>query len=485
MKGSAVCVYNMESFEAAFQGPFTHQKSPTSIWEPSNQNIETPKCEPSNKFDDNKRSSNNFIISNQFPLKHLSIKPVHDMPIVVLENNRLVRITIDNINTKHGNIDVLFAATESNTIQKYTILGNSQREPTSCLIEEIDLFEPNKQAILNSINNIAIIGNSLSRQLIVASSFSLITLELSNCKNHNTYFGCLNTMDPYCIWDSREQSCLSIFKIKTEESMSLNKNLHQYAINTCPLTKIPVDGGFSSWGPWIKCRSKTGENCKCRMRLCNNPEPRNGGKNCDENESIEILDCEINGDWTEWSDWSACKINSLSACEPNSAHKNPVVIRTRTRSCTNPSPRFNGRLCVGAEKEEEICTHEMINPCHANSQWSSWGAWEACSKSCGEGFQMRRRVCNGRSCIGCNQEWKTCNSHRCPDQKSSVLTEWENIDFNNETLQKLDKRAKFICELDPDADITHSKMLNLSISVEYRLCKDNKICQSMSKISIF
>lgn len=478
MKGSAICVYDMNSFETAFQGPFTHQKSPTSIWEPSDQKIEIPKCEPSNKSNDNKRSSNKFISSNQFPLKHLSIKPIFETPLVVLENNRLLKIIIDNVDTKHENIDVLLAATGRNTIQKYTILTNGKRQPTSCLIEEIDVFEPNRQSIPNSINNIAVIKTVQDRSLLIASSFSLIKLKLSNCESQSTYFGCLNSMDPYCVWDSRSQNCVSIFKIKNQESLTLNKNFHQYAINTCPLTKAPVDGGFSNWGPWVKCKSNIGENCKCRMRLCNNPEPRNGGKNCDENESIEILDCEVNGGWTEWSDWSACKINSLSVCEPN--HKNPVVIRTRTRSCTNPSPRFNGRLCVGPEIEEEICTHEMINPCHSNNQWSSWGSWEACSKPCGEGFQMRRRVCNGRTCVGCNQEWRTCNSHRCPDQKSSLLTEWENIDLNNKTGQKLDKRSNFVCQIDQDADITQTNMLNLSISVEYRLCKDNKICQSMS-----
>jgi hypothetical protein len=34
------------------------------------------------------------------------------------------------------------------------------------------------------------------------------------------------------------------------------------------------------------------------MRVCNSPEPRNGGKNCDENLSIEILNCQIDGGWT-------------------------------------------------------------------------------------------------------------------------------------------------------------------------------------------
>jgi hypothetical protein len=26
---------------------------------------------------------------------------------------------------------------------------------------------------------------------------------------------------------------------------------------------------------------------------------------------------------------------------------------------------------------------------------------------------MRRRLCNGKNCVGSNQEWRTCNSEPC------------------------------------------------------------------------
>ena len=153
------------------------------------------------------------------------------------------------------------------------------------------------------------------------------------------------------------------------------------------------------------------------MRVCNSPEPRNGGKNCDENGAIEIQDCEVNGGWTEWSAWSSCNlIGSLASnCDPTLT-QTPKAIRTRFRSCTNPAPKNNGRICVGSDQEEEMCTPEMINPCSSYTglnQWMSWGPWEECSKPCGEGFQMRRRLCNGKNCLGCNQEWRACNSEPC------------------------------------------------------------------------
>jgi semaphorin 5 len=174
-----------------------------------------------------------------------------------------------------------------------------------------------------------------------------------------------------------------------------------------------VDGGYGEWSSWTSCTAKSGEKCKCRMRLCNSPEPRNGGKSCDESSLIEIQNCDVNGGWTTWSEWSACKFQGIPNCDNMAASATPAI-RSRTRTCTNPEPKFNGRICVGHDREEEVCTPEMINPCGTtNSQWLSWGAWEECSKQCGEGFQMRRRVCGGKNCLGCNQEWRTCNSEPC------------------------------------------------------------------------
>ena len=43
-----------------------------------------------------------------------------------------------------------------------------------------------------------------------------------------------------------------------------------------------VDGGYGKWGSWgdcsITCGKKKGK--RTRDRLCNNPEPQNGGKDC-------------------------------------------------------------------------------------------------------------------------------------------------------------------------------------------------------------
>ena len=54
-------------------------------------------------------------------------------------------------------------------------------------------------------------------------------------------------------------------------------------------------------------------------------------------------DVDVDGGWTGWSDWSGC---SASCGNGN---------QTRTRSCTNPTPAYNGDDCEGEETETQLC----------------------------------------------------------------------------------------------------------------------------------
>lgn len=43
-----------------------------------------------------------------------------------------------------------------------------------------------------------------------------------------------------------------------------------------------VDGGYSDWSEFSECSATCGEGLTIRKRSCNNPEPKNGGKNCND-----------------------------------------------------------------------------------------------------------------------------------------------------------------------------------------------------------
>ena len=60
------------------------------------------------------------------------------------------------------------------------------------------------------------------------------------------------------------------------------------------------------------------------------------------------LPLSLDGEWSDWSEWDNC----TAECGGGN--------QTRTRSCTNPEPQFNGTDCDGENSETQICNDE---PC--------------------------------------------------------------------------------------------------------------------------
>ena len=94
---------------------------------------------------------------------------------------------------------------------------------------------------------------------------------------------------------------------------------------------------------------------------------------------VRVTNCTVHGGWTDWSAWSACSQTCGSA------------MKIRRRTCTNPTPAFGGRICVGHDHDDIICI--ALPPCPVPAkvtppqigQWSTWGPWHACSKPCNGG----------------------------------------------------------------------------------------------------
>ena len=139
-----------------------------------------------------------------------------------------------------------------------------------------------------------------------------------------------------------------------------------------------VDGGWTSWSSWFTCEQVTGEKCQCRTRTCTQPTPRFNGRSC-QGSNVEITRCEgrrnrnqlmlkltnlciVHGGWSPWNEWSLC---------PNTCGK---TFRLRIRTCTNPEPKNNGRLCIGSEREEELCPEIVCS--NQSTYLSAWSGRE-------------------------------------------------------------------------------------------------------------
>ena len=162
--------------------------------------------------------------------------------------------------------------------------------------------------------------------------------------------------------------------------------------------KCAIDGQWSHWSDYGPCSAVCGNGWAERQRVCNNPAPMYGGRDCfgdafEKKECVTGIPCPIDGGWGHWSVWSKCTV------------KCGTGLVFRRRECNSPPPQYGGALCVGMNMEEKLC-HKKVS-CPVNGEWSAWLGWSYCSASCGEGTRQRRRMCNnpaplygGLSCEG-------------------------------------------------------------------------------------
>ena len=124
-----------------------------------------------------------------------------------------------------------------------------------------------------------------------------------------------------------------------------------------------VNGNYTEWGDWSTCSHSCGPGFMVRSRTCTNPSPSSGGFDCTrlgkpvQSTQCYLVDCPIDGNYTAWSNWTTCS----ATCGEGT--------KTRTRSCTNPSPLHGGRDCT------ELGSNIEIKPCkEQNCLGKYWNA---------------------------------------------------------------------------------------------------------------
>ncbi|XP_061184990.1 SCO-spondin-like [Saccostrea echinata] len=191
---------------------------------------------------------------------------------------------------------------------------------------------------------------------------------------------------------------------------------------TCKNINCPVDGGFSKWSFWTPCSASCGGGSRARGRLCNSPKPQYNGKNCTgdyiQRDKCNAQECPIDGDYSDWSKWDTCSVTCGGGT------------KQRTRTCTNPAPKFGGKDCTAAASQTTTCNKQE---CPIDGKFGDWSDWGTCTVTCGGGEQKRSRKCTnpapqfgGKPCTGETTEARDCNTLNCPIDGG--MTEWTQFD---------------------------------------------------------
>ncbi|KPP70144.1 semaphorin-5B-like, partial [Scleropages formosus] len=380
---------------AAFNGPFRSQENPRSTWLPTPNPIPNFQCGTVNDSGPNVNLTERSLQDAQrLFLMNDVVQPVSIDPLVMQDNMRFSKLVVDIVQGRDTLYHVMYIGTEYGTILK--ALSTANKSLQGCYLEEIQLLPTD---IWEPILSLQILHSD--RSLFVGLNNRVLKIPLERCSSYRTEQVCLDARDPYCGWDRKQKRCTTI-----EDS----SNMSQWSqnITVCPLRNLTVDGGFGPWAQWQPCNHEDGDStsaCMCRLRPCNSPTPRCGGRNCE---------------GPTMQEWRLDTLVILGSVQ--------YQLWDRVRG----SPAF--LLC----NEKVSCPLPVL--------WSIWGSWTKCSSECGGGVHSRIRSCeNGNSCPGCALEYKTCNLEACPEvRRNTPWTPWMPVNVTQGGARQ-EQRMRYTC----------------------------------------
>lgn len=192
----------------------------------------------------------------------------------------------------------------------------------------------------------------------------------------------------------RTRSCNGIVKV---DCIGLFYDREECFVPLCSEISI-----WSEWTEWNECptckKESNEEHFQTRERTCLS-ETCEGAKK--ESKACKLEVCPEENFWGPWTEWNKCP--------PCRFHDKPMPRQIRYRKCESDDNRF----CKGVPVESKMCQLEV---CVASNAWTGWSPWSQCSRSCGNGQQIRKRVCvigPGKCSDGSNRETKICKIKDC------------------------------------------------------------------------
>ncbi|CAG2203442.1 unnamed protein product [Mytilus edulis] len=155
---------------------------------------------------------------------------------------------------------------------------------------------------------------------------------------------------------AKDQTCagtrsrlVQLFNYRTREV--LNETTETEA---CFITLSVTDGGYTTWTAWADCSGDCNA-MTSKTRICNNPTPCNGGKDCHDlgADRLEKQCGPVDGQWGSWGSWGSCSY-------PGSASIYGTGTHIRRRYCNETAPMCGGDDCIGRAQIQE--TAEIVHP---------------------------------------------------------------------------------------------------------------------------
>jgi hypothetical protein len=193
---------------------------------------------------------------------------------------------------------------------------------------------------------------------------------------------------------------------RSRENLATETGVH--GESSCPSRELRACNGFacpvmhcklSSWSSFSDCSHKCGTGSKTRTRSVV-VSAGNGGDPCNvltQDESCNKHPCAVHCS-VAWQEWSACSA-TCGVGRQIRGHKTVV------------SARHGGKRCP--ETKSRVCN---LSKCLTNDcKVSPWGAWAACSGTCGAGVTTRMRTMvdkpseGGKSCPPLSES-KSCEN---------------------------------------------------------------------------
>lgn len=446
---SAICIYSLSSINRVFdESPFESFQQKSLVQVKNNYREYFQGCKVNPKYLTDSSSTTDGVMATtrmtvgayvnlmHDPLMADAVQPVGSKAWFIRYGVRVTSITLDDI----GPNVVVYASTDRGSVMKISQLP-AIFEP--CLLSEMEVYPSNKREVIKT----TVIDRNL-HVLYLGSRHSLTKLSLEHCHRYlHDKSACISAADPYCGWDDKTSSCVSV--ISRGETTQLLQNL-----TVCPKAKEV------GWSSWKTCVQNDGNLCRCQARRCQDGPD----SSCTAGVDVRFDNCTVDmtvgwegrdawetfgvqhGNWSVWGNWSECSVEAWAG------------VRKRSRTCTNPAPRRGGRPCVGEaiqyepcslgiqEEQRSLWTHptglltsgknmavkfkvtskakgykitdiimELSNQtidCEKDveqcegGKWDRWGNWSLCSV---EGYQIRRRNCSKNHCIGERLQERRCS----------------------------------------------------------------------------